>query len=77
MRSKGISEEELFSFLEATKREDKLHRYILSSMCTLPHPVAVRAHTLFMETNLGDPGLFPGNGLPGAAPCQPPREPLP
>lgn len=60
MRSKGIPEEELFSFLEATKREDKLHRYILSSMCTLPHPVAVRAHTLFLETNLGDPGLFPG-----------------
>jgi tyrosine decarboxylase/aspartate 1-decarboxylase len=60
MRSKGIPEEELFSFLEETKREDKLHQYILSSMCTLPHPVAVRAHTLFLETNLGDPGLFPG-----------------
>jgi len=29
-------------------------------MCTIPHPVAVRAHNLFMETNLGDPGLFPG-----------------
>jgi len=60
MRSKGIPEEELFSFLEAAKREDQPHRYILSSMCTLPHPVAVRAHTLFLETNLGDPGLFPG-----------------
>ncbi|MCU0628899.1 MAG: tyrosine decarboxylase MfnA [Methanoregulaceae archaeon] len=60
MRSKGISEDELFSFLETVKLEDKNHRYILSSMCTLPHPVAVRAHDLFMETNLGDPGLFPG-----------------
>ncbi len=29
-------------------------------MCTVPHPVAVKAHDLFMETNLGDPGLFPG-----------------
>ena len=29
-------------------------------MCTLPHSVAVRAHCMFMETNLGDPGLFPG-----------------
>ena len=29
-------------------------------MCTLPHPVAVRAHCMFMETNLGDPGLFLG-----------------
>ena len=29
-------------------------------MCTLPHPVAVQAHCMFMEANLGDPGLFPG-----------------
>ena len=29
-------------------------------MCTLPHPIAVRAHNMFLETNLGDPGLFPG-----------------
>ncbi len=29
-------------------------------MCTLPHPVAVKAHCMFMETNLGDPGLFSG-----------------
>ena len=29
-------------------------------MCTIPHSVAVRAHCMFMETNLGDPGLFPG-----------------
>ncbi len=36
------------------------HNYILDSMCTLPHPVAVRAHCMFMETNLGDPGLFLG-----------------
>ena len=60
MRNKGVSEEELFSFLIARKQEDKDHQHILSSMCTLPHPVAIRAHSLFMETNLGDPGLFPG-----------------
>jgi len=29
-------------------------------MCTRPHPIALRAHRLFQETNLGDPGLFPG-----------------
>jgi len=29
-------------------------------MCTPPHPVAARAHAMFLETNLGDPGLFPG-----------------
>jgi tyrosine decarboxylase/aspartate 1-decarboxylase len=60
MLSDGQAEEELFSFLETVKGADLDHRYILSSMCTIPHPVAVRAHNLFMETNLGDPGLFPG-----------------
>ena len=60
MLNKGLSEEELFTFLAGKKREDIDHDYILSSMCTLPHSVAVRAHCLFMETNLGDPGLFPG-----------------
>ncbi len=60
MLSDGRTEDELFSFLTGVKRSDLDHRYILSSMCTLPHPVAVNAHNLFIETNLGDPGLFPG-----------------
>jgi tyrosine decarboxylase / aspartate 1-decarboxylase len=60
MLNKGCSEEELFSFFSKKKSEDMDHNYILSSMCTLPHPVAVRAHCMFMETNLGDPGLFLG-----------------
>jgi tyrosine decarboxylase/aspartate 1-decarboxylase len=60
MRSNGLPIDTLFSFLASKRQEDTDHQYILSSMCTPPHPVAVRAHTLFMETNLGDPGLFPG-----------------
>jgi tyrosine decarboxylase/aspartate 1-decarboxylase len=60
MLNKGRSEEELFTFLAGKKSEDLDHAYILSSMCTIPHAVAVRAHCMFMETNLGDPGLFPG-----------------
>ncbi|MEN6610520.1 MAG: tyrosine decarboxylase MfnA [Methanoregulaceae archaeon] len=60
MRSKGCSERELFAFLAAKRDEDRDHSRILSSMCTVPHEVAIRAHTMFMETNLGDPGLFPG-----------------
>ncbi|HWQ65328.1 MAG TPA: tyrosine decarboxylase MfnA [Methanospirillum sp.] len=60
MDSEGIPERELFCFLEARRQEDIPYDHILSSMCTSPHPVAVRAHNLFMETNLGDPGLFPG-----------------
>ncbi len=60
MLNKGLTEDDLFSFLSSKKQEDIDHSYILSSMCTLPHPVAVKAHDMFMETNLGDPGLFPG-----------------
>jgi len=34
---------------------------ILGSMCTQPHPIAVDAYMRFMDTNLGDPALFPGS----------------
>jgi tyrosine decarboxylase/aspartate 1-decarboxylase len=60
MLNKGLTEEELFTFLAVKKSEDLGYDFILSSMCTVPHSVAVRAHCMFMETNLGDPGLFPG-----------------
>jgi len=33
---------------------------ILGSMCTKPHPIAKEAYLKFLETNLGDPELFPG-----------------
>jgi len=56
MRSKGIPEEDLFSFLQSTKLQDKNHRFILSSMCTIPHPVAVRAHALG-QLPFGEEGL--------------------
>jgi tyrosine decarboxylase/aspartate 1-decarboxylase len=35
------------------------YRRVLSSMCTYPHPVAVRAHADYLHTNIGDPNLFP------------------
>jgi tyrosine decarboxylase/aspartate 1-decarboxylase len=60
MRKTGCSEDDLFSFLSQRKQLDLPHSCILSSMCTLPHPVAVKAHAMFIETNLGDPGLFKG-----------------
>lgn len=34
--------------------------HILGSMCTQPHPIAKEAYMKFLETNLGDPQLFPG-----------------
>jgi len=61
MDADGLSADELFCFLKAKRKEDFSYSHILSSMCTTPHPVAVEAHNLFMETNLGDPGLFPGS----------------
>jgi tyrosine decarboxylase/aspartate 1-decarboxylase len=33
---------------------------ILGSMCTQPHPIAKKVYIKFLETNLGDPDLFPG-----------------
>lgn len=33
---------------------------ILGSMCTKPHPIAIKAYIDFLETNLGDPELFLG-----------------
>ncbi len=60
MRESGCSEEELLSFFARCRTEDTPYDRILSSMCTRPHPIAVRVHTMFMETNLGDPGLFAG-----------------
>jgi tyrosine decarboxylase/aspartate 1-decarboxylase len=35
------------------------YKRVLSSMCTYPHPVAVKAHVNYLHTNLGDPNLFP------------------
>ena len=34
--------------------------HVLGSMCTEPHPIAKEAYIKFLETNLGDPDLFPG-----------------
>jgi len=60
MEIAGRSEDEVISYLTARKSEDLGYTRILSSMCTTPHPIAVKAHILFLDTNLGDPGLFPG-----------------
>lgn len=60
MHKIGRTEEDIFSYLSLKRGEDTRYDFILSSMCTVPHPVAVKAHSLFIETNLGDPGLFKG-----------------
>ncbi len=60
MRDKALPEDEVIRILAETRGRDYSYDRFLSTMCTLPHPIAVRAHDMFLETNLGDPGLFPG-----------------
>lgn len=60
MNETGISEEEIFSFLDDAKKKDFRYQRVLSSMCTYPHEIAVKAHMQFIESNMGDFGLFKG-----------------
>ncbi len=52
--------DEVLKELEHYLSKDIPYSRVLSSMCTNPHPIAVKAHCMFLRTNLGDPGLFPG-----------------
>lgn len=60
MRDEALSEDEVLAILNEMRGRDYCYDRFFSTMCTQPHPIAVRAHNLFLETNLGDPGLFPG-----------------
>ena len=63
MLQNGSSKKKVLEELNEIRRQN--HRYedgkILCSMCTKPHPVAEKAYKMFIESNLGDPGLFPGS----------------
>ncbi len=63
MQYKGLSEKETISKLKKLSKLDFNYEdgKILCSMCTKPHPLAVKAHKLFLNSNLGDPGLFKGS----------------
>jgi len=52
----------LFKELDILREKDFTFAsgHILGSMCTQPHPIAKEAYIQFLETNLGDPELFPG-----------------
>lgn len=62
MQDKGISRDKVIETLREYKKRDLTYQSgrILGSMCTCPHPVALEAYSMFLESNLGDPGLFPG-----------------
>ena len=57
-----IDENSILNELEKLKQKDYSFSsgQILGSMCTSPHPIAKKAYLEFLETNLGDPELFPG-----------------
>ncbi len=63
MRAKGLSQKEVLAKLKRAAKKDLKYESgkILSSMCTTPHPIAKVAHKMFLDSNLGDPGLFPGS----------------
>lgn len=58
----GQSREAVLAELERAFRTDRHFKdgRILSSMCTAPHELAIRAHMKFIEANLGNPDLYPG-----------------
>ena len=65
MERRGLSKKAVLKELKKFRAQDQRYEdgRILCSMCTSPHPIAERAYRIFFETNLGDPGLFPGSAL--------------
>lgn len=60
MEERGMSKEAVKSLLQEKKRKDLAYEKILGSMCTHPHEIATFAYNMFLESNLGDSGLFRG-----------------
>lgn len=60
MNEEGESETVILDRLNAYRKRDTSYDRVLSAMCTPPHPIAVKAHEMFIEANLGDAGLFQG-----------------
>jgi tyrosine decarboxylase/aspartate 1-decarboxylase len=63
LRAKGLGKKQVLAELKKFSRQDQKYGdgKILCSMCTKPHPIAEKAYRLFLNSNLGDPGLFPGS----------------
>jgi tyrosine decarboxylase/aspartate 1-decarboxylase len=62
MEEKGKSVDEILKRLSKARGSDWKYSdgRILGSMCTSPHPFAKTVYEQFLDTNLGDAGLFPG-----------------
>jgi len=57
-----IKEKEILRELKKYRERDLKYEdgKILGSMCSKPHPISKKIVEMFLESNLGDPGLFPG-----------------
>jgi tyrosine decarboxylase/aspartate 1-decarboxylase len=62
MEEKGADTEKVMEELEEAQGQDYLFKdgRVLGSMCTKPLDGSVDAHSMFIESNLGNPGLYPG-----------------
>ena len=62
MQEKPIDKEEILKELDEIHKLDNDYAdgRILGSMCTEAHPFAKEVYCKFLDTNLGDPGLFKG-----------------
>lgn len=62
MDKTGLSKRQVFETLQEFKKKDLEYSSgkILGSMCTCAHPIAKEVYCDFLESNLGDPGLFKG-----------------
>ncbi|MEM2146056.1 MAG: tyrosine decarboxylase MfnA [Candidatus Jordarchaeaceae archaeon] len=62
MDQKGVPQEKILKELNERLNKDLTYESgkILGSMCTAPHELAKTIMALYIEKNLGDPGLFQG-----------------
>ncbi len=62
LNQKGIPEKDVQRELEEFYEMDThfTDGRVLNSMCTQPHPLAQKAHAMFINANLGNPGLCRG-----------------
>jgi tyrosine decarboxylase/aspartate 1-decarboxylase len=63
LQPEGLSRKKVIAELQRIRQQDKRYEdgKILCSMCTKPLPIAQKAYQLYLNSNLGDPGLFPGS----------------
>jgi len=62
MKERGVPAKTLWRELREASKDDLHFREgrILGSMCTEPLPIAQRAHSMFLEANLGNARYYKG-----------------